>query len=67
MDHAINNLRSYMQSSIDMYRDIGLEKDEIKDEIRAYVDSLNKLENYYYGQKQTSLDAVLAHYKQRKE
>lgn len=56
-----------MQSSIDMYSDIGLEKDEIKDEVKAYTDALNKLEIYYYGEKQTSLDAVLAHYKQRKE
>lgn len=67
MDHAINNLRSYMQSSIDMYSDIGLKKDDIKEEIKAYTDAMNKLEAYYYGKKQTSLDVVLSSYKERSE
>jgi len=60
MDHAISNLESYMQSAIDMYSDLELEKEAFIAEIRAYVDSLNVLEIYYYGSKKTSLDTVLA-------
>lgn len=63
MDHAISNLESYMQSAIDMYRDVGLEEEDFIAEIRAYVNALNSLELYYYGEKRTSLDTVLALHK----
>lgn len=59
MDHAISQLADYMMSTLDTYRDAGLSNEEIKDEIKAFVDSINILELYYYGEKRTSLEAVL--------
>lgn len=59
VDHAISSLRDYMRSTLDMYKEMDLSTNEIKSEIKAYVDAINVLEIYYYGEKKTSLEAVL--------
>lgn len=57
MDHAIEELKSRMESAISLYSDIP--KEDIEDEIKAYVKAINELELYYYGRKITTLEAVL--------
>lgn len=47
-----------MRSTLDMYKEMDLSTNEIKSEIKAYVDAINILEVYYYGKKKTSLEAV---------
>jgi len=62
MDHAIGNLKSYMEATLDTYQDLDLTKKEAKTEIKAYVDALNSLERYYYGKEETKLEMVLSRF-----
>lgn len=57
MDHAINDLKSRMESTIDLYSDIP--KKEIEQEIMAYVKAINVLEEYYHERKITTLENAL--------
>ena len=57
MDHAIDQLRNYMQATIEMYED--LPKEHIKSEIQAYVNALNELERFYYGEARTKIEWYL--------
>lgn len=59
MDHAISQLNDYMQATVEMYQDMNLSKKEVRNEFKAYVDALNSLEKYHYGEAQTKLEAVL--------
>jgi hypothetical protein len=58
MDHAIADLISRMEATIDLW-DGFLSKKELEPEIRAYVKAINALEEYYYGQKRTTLEMIL--------
>lgn len=61
MDHAIEGLVSQMNAAMDLYRDF-VSKEDVKEEIKAYVDAINILELYYYGEKKTNLETVLSFY-----
>lgn len=60
MDHAINQLKERMTATIDMSKDIGITNMDMEYEIQAYVDAINVLEVYYYGEKKTSIIQVLS-------
>lgn len=62
MDHAINELKNRMDNTIDFLKEFELKKEEIQVEIKAYVDAINALEQYYYDEKRTTLEIVLAYY-----
>lgn len=61
MDYAIADLKSRMQATIELYGGI-VPKEDVKAEIKAYIDAINILELYYYEEKRTSLEAVLSSY-----
>jgi hypothetical protein len=61
LDHAIEGLKEHMRATIEVYRDYS--REDIEEEVKAYVEAINVLEYYYYGEKKTSLDDVLAHFK----
>lgn len=50
-----------MQASIDMYKGV-IPKEDIEQEIEAFVKAINELELYYYEEKSTKLEEVLAYY-----
>ncbi|MCJ7842629.1 hypothetical protein MUB24_17335 [Lederbergia sp. NSJ-179] len=60
MDHAIQNLKSYMSATLDLHRDLDQPEDIYRDEIKAYVRAINVLELYYYDEKRTKLEIVLS-------
>ncbi|API91549.1 hypothetical protein J32TS6_31060 [Virgibacillus pantothenticus] len=60
VDHAIQNLKSYMSATLDLHRDLGQPEDVYRDEIKAYVCAINALELYYYEEKRTKLEFVLS-------
>lgn len=60
MDHAIQNLKSYMSATLDLYKDLNYPKHVYRDEIKAYVSAINALELYYYDEKRTKLEVVLS-------
>lgn len=60
VDHAIQNLKSYMSATLDLHRDLGQPEDVYKGEIKAYVRAINILELYYYDEKRTKLENVLS-------
>lgn len=62
MDHTINQLKSRMNNELDFLKDFELKREDIQDEIKAYVDAINIFEQYYYGEKRTNLETVLAYY-----
>lgn len=59
MDHAIADLKNRLQGAIEMYQGY-LPREQIEPEIKAYVKSINILEEYYYGEKKTDLEVILA-------
>lgn len=63
MDHAINQLRGYMLATVDMWKD-NASKEEMRSEMKAYVDALNSMEKYYYGKPKTSLETVLSNFRE---
>lgn len=57
MDHAIMELVDRMTATIDMYSN--LSKEHIKSEIQAYINAINELEKFYYGEARTKLEWYL--------
>lgn len=62
MDHAISQLNDYMQATIGIYQDMNVSQDEVRSEFKAYVNALNSLEKYHYGESKTSLETVLSRF-----
>ncbi|GGB42515.1 hypothetical protein GCM10011409_20120 [Lentibacillus populi] len=61
MKQAIFDLKDRMESKIDLCRGI-VPKEDIQDEIGAFVKAINELEKFYYGEAITRLDVVLSDY-----
>lgn len=59
MDHAISGLSYWFQSAINLHYDMGSTRDVVREEFKAYVDALNVLENYCYGEPVTDLETIL--------
>lgn len=59
MDHAINDLQERLNATIDIWEDV-IPKNQLEPEIKAYVEAMNVLEQYYYGEKKTILANVMA-------
>lgn len=60
VDHAIDNLKSYMYATLDLYRELEQPVDIYRSEIKTYVRAINTLELYYYDEKRTKLEIVLS-------
>lgn len=58
MKQSIEMLKFDMRATIDFHQDV-LSKDDLREEIQAYVDAINVLELYMYDEKQTKLEDIL--------